>query len=263
EELVAETNPAQRDYELEELFIEAARDNAFEFYYQPKVHLPSATVSSAEALLRWHTKSRKVMVPSQFIDTAERNPVIRPITWWAIKSAVATLSRWSPELSLSVNITPTLLLDDEIVSVVQDALDIFAIDPSRLLLEVTENVMVDNQDIVLKQLARLRKIGIKVSIDDFGTGYSSLSYFRDLPADELKIDKHFVIQMLGSQKDLSIVKTVINLAHNFSLKVVAEGVENKACAVRLKEMGCDILQGVYYDPPLPAEEFEQRYRPTQ
>ena len=234
-----------------------------QLYYQPKVHARHNNLIGAEALMRWHTKSRKVLVPSEFIPTAEQHPVIRPMTWWAIKSALATLSRWSPELSISVNITPTLLLDDEIFSVIRDALDIFAVEPSRLILEVTETIMVDNQEVMLEQLAKLRKIGVKVSIDDFGTGYSSLAYFRDLPTDELKIDKSFVLKMLASPKDRSIVKTVIDLAHNFSLKVVAEGVENKAIAVRLKELGCDLLQGYYYDKPLPLDDFEKRYKPSQ
>ncbi|MGS2723983.1 putative bifunctional diguanylate cyclase/phosphodiesterase [Porticoccus sp. GXU_MW_L64] len=234
-----------------------------QLYYQPKVHARHNNLVGAEALMRWHTKNRKVLAPGDFIHTAEQYPIIRPMTWWAIKSALATLSRWSPELSISVNVTPTLLLDDEILTVIRDALDIFSVEPSRLILEVTENIMVDNQQMMLAQLAKLRKTGVKVSIDDFGTGYSSLAYFRDLPTDELKIDKSFVLKMLGSPKDQSIVKTVIDLAHNFSLKVVAEGVENKAIAVRLKEMGCDILQGYYYDKPLPLDEFNQRYRPSQ
>lgn len=230
-------------------------------YYQPKIHARHNSLLGAEALIRWHTKNRKVITPNLFIPVAEQHSVMRPLTWWVIKSAISTLARWSPELSLSVNIVPTLLLDDEIFSVVQDALDIFGVDPHRLTLEVTENIMVDNQERMLKQLAKLRKLGLRVSIDDFGTGYSSLAYFRDLPTDELKIDKSFVMEMLGSPKDQSIVKTVIGLAHNFSLKVVAEGVENKAIAERLKELGCDILQGHYYDQPLPIEEFEKRYHP--
>ncbi|UTW46337.1 GGDEF domain-containing protein [bacterium SCSIO 12696] len=235
----------------------------FQLHYQPKVHARHNSLVGAEALIRWHTKKREVVLPSEFIHIAEKHTVIRPMTWWVIKSAVATLSRWSPELSISVNVTPSLLLDDEIFIVVRDALDIFSVEPQRLILEVTENIMVDNQAMMLSQLAKLRKTGVKISIDDFGTGYSSLAYFRDLPTDELKIDKSFVMRMLGSPKDQSIVKTVIDLAHNFSLKVVAEGVENKAIAVRLKEMGCDILQGYYYDRPLPLDDFDQRYRPGQ
>jgi len=131
--------------------------------------------------------------------------------------------------------------------------------PQRLTLEVLESIMVDNQEPMLRQLARLRKLGVKVSIDDFGTGFSSLSYFRDLPADEIKIDKSFVMPMLKSGKDHAIVKAVIDLAHNFSLRVVAEGVEDQKIAKRLAELNCDVLQGYVFDKPLPVADFEKRY----
>ena len=167
-------------------------------YYQPKLHAGYRTVVGAEALMRWHTPDNKVVGPNQFIKVAERHGVIKPMTWWAIKSAVSRLAKWPEELSIAVNITPTLLLDDEILSVIKDVLEIHMVKPQRLTLEVLESIMVDNQEPMLKQLARLRKLGVKVSIDDFGTGFSSLSYFRDLPADEIKIDKSFVMPMLSS-----------------------------------------------------------------
>ena len=119
--------------------------------------------------------------------------------------------------------------------------------------------MVENQETMLTQLARFREMGVRVSIDDFGTGFSSLAYFRDLPADEIKIDKCFVIPMLESAKDRAIVKAVIDLAHNFSLKVVAEGVETEKIAEQLAIMRCDVLQGYVYDAPLLVADFEKRY----
>jgi EAL domain-containing protein (putative c-di-GMP-specific phosphodiesterase class I)/GGDEF domain-containing protein len=231
-----------------------------QLYYQPKVHAGYRSLIGAEALMRWHTKDRKVIMPDQFIDVAERHEVIKPMTWWTIKSAVARLARWPEELAIAVNISPVLLMEDEILSVVQDALEIHGVAPARLNLEVTESIMVDNQNVMLSQLARLREIGVKISIDDFGTGFSSLAYFRDLPVDEIKIDKSFVMRMLESEKDHAIVKAVIDLAHNFSLKVVAEGVESMEIAERLADMRCDILQGYVFDKPLPVVEFERQYR---
>ena len=142
---------------------------------------------------------------------------------------------------------------------VQDALDIHGVAARRLNLEVTESIMVDNQEVMLGQLGRLREMGVKISIDDFGTGFSSLAYFRDLPVDEIKIDKSFVMRMLESEKDMAIVRAVIDLAHNFSLKVVAEGVENQAIATALAEMRCDILQGYFFDKPLPIDQFNRSY----
>ena len=230
-----------------------------ELFYQPKVHSRYHSLVGAEALIRWITADKKIVSPDQFIETAEGNDVIRPLTWWVIKSAVARLARWPGEVSIAVNVAPNLLLDDQILSVVKDALDIYGIDPGRLTLEVTERVMVDNQAVMLRQLGRLREFGVKISLDDFGTGFSSLSYFRDLPVDEIKIDQGFVLRMLESEKDYAIVKAVIDLAHNFNMRVVAEGVESLEIGASLAELGCDILQGYVFDKPLRVEEFESGY----
>lgn len=230
-----------------------------ELYYQPKVHAGYHSLVGAEALMRWRPANGDIITPDNFIPVAERNDVIRPMTWWAVKSAVARLARWPDELSIAVNISPTLLLDGQLHSVVRDALEIHGVEPSRLVLEVTERVMVDNQQVMLRELARLWRLGIKVSLDDFGTGFSSLSYFRDLPVDEIKIDQGFVLRMLKSGKDHAIVKAVIDLAHNFSLQVVAEGVETLEIANRLSELKCDVLQGYVFDRPLTVEAFEAGY----
>lgn len=249
----------QEEIKLLERMQIALQRGEFQLYYQPKVHAGYRTLIGAEALIRWHNKEEGVITPDKFIDLAERNEIIKPITWWVIKSAVNRLARWPKQLSIAVNICPSLLLDNDILSVVTDALEIFGVQPSRLNLEVTEKIMIDNQDLMLAQLARLQDIGVKISIDDFGTGFSSLAYFRDLPVDEIKIDQSFVRRMLVSEKDYAIVKAVIDLAHNFALKVVAEGVETIAIADRLAEMRCDILQGYVFDKPLPVEDFEAQY----
>lgn len=230
-----------------------------ELFYQPKVHARYHSLVGAEALIRWITSDNKVVPPDQFIGIAERNSVIAPMTWWVIKSAVARLARWPDQVSIAVNVAPNLLLDDQILSVVSDSLDIYGIDPGRLTLEVTERVMVDDQQVMLNQLGRLRALGVKISLDDFGTGFSSLSYFRDLPVDEIKIDRGFVLRMLESEKDYAIVKAVIDLAHNFSLRVVAEGVESLEIGDKLAELGCDVLQGYVFDKPLQVREFESSY----
>lgn len=232
----------------------------FQLYFQPKIHAGYGTLIGAEALLRWHRGYGKIIGANSFIDLAERNDVIKPLTWWAIKSAVATLSRWPEEMTIAVNLSPALLISDDVVNVVRDALEIYGVKPSRLTLEVTEKIMIDNQQRMIRQLARIKKIGVRVSLDDFGTGFSSLAYFRDLPVDEIKIDQNFVINMLKSKRDMAIVKAVIDLAHNFSMKVVAEGVEDKAIAEKLTEMRCDVLQGYFFDKPLRVDLFEAQYR---
>ena len=238
---------------------EALERGELHLYCQPKIHASYRSLLGAEALIRWHTADKQVITPDRFIDVAERNTIIKPLTWWTIKTAVARLARWPDALSIAVNVSPRLLLEDEILAVVQDALDIHGVAARRLNLEVTESIMVDNQEVMLGQLGRLREMGVKISIDDFGTGFSSLAYFRDLPVDEIKIDKSFVMRMLESEKDMAIVRAVIDLAHNFSLKVVAEGVENQAIATALAEMRCDILQGYFFDKPLPIDQFNSSY----
>ncbi|TDG15907.1 GGDEF domain-containing protein [Seongchinamella unica] len=230
-----------------------------QLYYQPKIHASYQSLVGAEALMRWHTRDKKVIPPGQFIAVAECHDVIRPMTFWAVKSAIARLALWPEELTIAVNIAPQLLLDGQLASVVNDALDIYGVSPARLVLEVTERIMVDNQTTMMEQLADMRVRGVKVSLDDFGTGFSSLSYFRDLPVDEIKIDGSFVMKMLECGKDHAIVKAVIDLAHNFSMKVVAEGVESTEIAERLKDLGCDILQGYVFDRPLEVGTFEASY----
>jgi EAL domain-containing protein (putative c-di-GMP-specific phosphodiesterase class I) len=252
----------KQETELLENMQIALERGEFHLYYQPKVHAGYRNLVGAEALMRWHTRDNQVVTPDTFIDLAERHEIIKPMTWWAIKSAVSRLSRWPDQLSIAVNISPALLLDNDILSVVSDALDIYSVEPNRLNLEVTEKIMISDQERMLAQLARLQDLGMRISIDDFGTGFSSLAYFRDLPVDEIKIDKSFVEHMLESEKDYAIVKAVIDLAHNFNLKVVAEGVHTLAIADRLAEMRCDILQGYVFDRPLPVEEFESQYRIT-
>jgi EAL domain-containing protein (putative c-di-GMP-specific phosphodiesterase class I) len=253
----------KQETELLENMQIALERGEFHLYYQPKVHAGYRNLVGAEALMRWHTPDKEVLTPDRFIDLAERNEIIKPMTWWAIKSAVSRLARWPDQLSVAVNISPALLLENDILSVVSDALDIYGIDPARLNLEVTEKIMISDQERMLAQLARLQDLGLRISIDDFGTGFSSLAYFRNLPVDEIKIDKSFVQHMLDSEKDYAIVKAVIDLAHNFNLKVVAEGVHSLAIADRLAEMRCDVLQGFVFDRPLPVEEFELQYRLNQ
>ncbi len=150
-----------------------------------------------------------------------------------------------------------LLNDDEIVAVTRDALGLYEMDPARLTLEITESGFMEQPERSLTILKQLRDLGTMISIDDFGTGYSSLAYFRNLPATELKIDQTFVNNMCTDPRDEALVKTIIDLAHNFGLTVVAEGVEEKAQVEKLTEMGCDVLQGYLFGEPVPAAEFQK------
>jgi EAL domain-containing protein (putative c-di-GMP-specific phosphodiesterase class I) len=227
----------------------------FELFFQPKMHAGFRTIVGAEALLRWHRSAGYIAPPGEFIEVAERHPVIRPLSWFVLKSAIAQCTQWPAPAGVAVNIPPNLLLDDEISIVLDDTLSIFGLDPKRVTLEVTEGVMVRDTQAMFSRLRKLREIGVRVAIDDFGTGYSSLAYFRELPADELKIDKCFVINMATSPRDAAIVRAVIALAHNLGLRVVAEGVESEAVADMLRRDGCDVLQGFWIGRPMPVDVF--------
>lgn len=231
----------------------------FVAWYQPKIHAGFRTLVGAEALLRWHRSDGKVVPPAVFIDVAERHRVIEPITWFMLKAAIARCASWPGETTVAVNVPPNLLLDGKLGVVIDDALQIHGLAPARLTVEVTEGIMVDDTDAMFEQLRALRRRGVRVAIDDFGTGYSSLAYFRELPADELKIDRCFVMNMRESRKDEAIVKAVISLAHGFGMRVVAEGVETEAIADALAALGCDVLQGYWIDKPLQVADFESSY----
>ncbi|MEM7078466.1 MAG: EAL domain-containing protein [Pseudomonadota bacterium] len=248
----------QQEHELLASLREAVERGEFVLFFQPKVNAAFRNVVGAEALLRW-LKDDKLLTPEHFIHVAERHDIIRPITTWVVKSAIARCARWQGDVGVSVNLPPTILQDDGLIHTVQDVLELQSVAPQRVTLEITESVMAQNFDAVLEQLSGLRELGLRISIDDFGTGYSSLAYFRDLPADEIKIDRCFVQNLLASKPDAAIVKSIIDLARNFGLNVVAEGVEDEATAAMLLDLGCDTLQGYLLDKPLPAEDLEKRH----
>ncbi|MDH3643258.1 MAG: bifunctional diguanylate cyclase/phosphodiesterase [Gammaproteobacteria bacterium] len=227
----------------------------FVMYFQPKIHAAYRNVVGAEALMRWHVPNQGVRLPGEFLPYAESASISRSLTWFSIKSAVAQCAGWPETLSVAVNIPPTLLHDPDLVPTVQDALAIFGVACERLTLEITEEAMIAHPEQALVALGSLRDAGVRVAIDDFGTGFSSLAYFRDLPVDELKIDRSFVSQMLKQPKDHGIVKAIIDLAHNFSMQVVAEGIEDEDTADALQALGCDTLQGFWIGKPIPADQF--------
>ena len=227
-------------------------------YYQPKVDLAKSRVSSVEALVRWQHPEHGFLSPDEFIPMAERTGLIRPLTTWVINAALKQGEKWHQKglkLGIAVNLSPAALLDTDLPNVIVGMLSLHEIPGDYITFEVTEGSMIKDPDLALKILSRLADMGIKISIDDFGTGYSSLAYLKKLPAKELKIDKSFVLDMLESESDAVIVKSIIDLGHNLSMQVVAEGVENKETAVKLKALGCDIIQGFYFSKPLNHEDL--------
>lgn len=248
------TNPLRRIREVEQAF----ERGEFVMYFQPQVLASYQSIVGAEALMRWHDPEQGVRAPAEFIPYLDQSALMAEVSWFAIKSSVAQAAEWPSSVSISVNVSPRLLHDQQLSHSVSDALSIFGLDPERLILEITEDAMIENPAETIAVLGRLRALGIKIAIDDFGTGYSSLGNFRDLPVDELKIDRSFVASMLTHPRDNDIVKSIIDLAHTFDMRVVAEGVEDEETAEALRALGADLLQGYWFAKPLPSEQFRRR-----
>lgn len=232
-------------------------------YYQAKQDIHTRQITGAEALVRWAHPERGLVGPGKFIPLAERSRFIDAVTLWGINKAAHRASQWLEEgleLTISVNLSASNLEDPDLPGYVARTLELWRLKPEMLCLEITETTFMDRSGHILNTLNKLKEIGVKLSIDDFGTGYSSLAYLKDLPVDELKIDQAFVFKMHQSHDDEMIVRTIINLGHNFGLKVTAEGVEDDAQYNELKRLGCDIAQGYYIARPVPPNEFLAKLR---
>lgn len=234
--------------------------NAFELHYQPLVDR-TGQILGAEALIRWITPEGKSIPPSEFIPLAEQTGLIRELGKWVIETACKKLAAWSCKtqtkaLSLSVNVSPRQFQMGDFVRGLVEATDRAGVDPRRLTLEITENCVASDLDALSARMLALRSFGFKLSLDDFGTGYSSLAYLRNLPLDQLKIDRSFVNDILIDVHDYNISKTVVELGRTLGLAVVAEGVESASQYDVLRTLGCNGFQGYYFGRPMPEHEFD-------
>ncbi len=236
----------------------AILENQITVHYQPKIALKSGRVTGVEALVRWWQSTEELIPPDRFIPLAEKTGLIDALTQRVLETSLADARTWSekwPELTLAVNLSPSMLsnleLPDRIASIVRS----YELDPGRLILEVTESGAMESPDQTMEILARLRLKGVQLSIDDFGAGHSSLLQLYRLPYGELKIERSFVIDALDSQEAATIIHATIELGHRLGLKVVAEGVEDKLTAEWLAQLQCDIGQGNFFSAPLPSAEF--------
>jgi len=229
--------------------------NELTAHYQPKLHMRSGIMTRAEVLARWNHPHRGHLGPAHFIPLAERTGLIRPVTNWLLDHTLAQCRTWQDAgapIHVAVNVSARSLLDPELPVKVQQSLDRWQVDPRFLKIEITESSIMADPAHALGILSMLQSMGVRLSIDDFGTGYSSLTHLRELPVDEIKIDKSFVIGMRTSDADAAIVRTVIDLAHNLGKQVCAEGVEDEETWLLLKELGCDLAQGYWIARPMAA-----------
>ena len=229
----------------------------FEVFYQPIVNLAENRVSGFEALLRWNHPTRGRVLPSEFIPLAEETGLIVAIGEWVIRQACAEAMTWPSDLRVAVNASPVQFRSKSLVPAVISALAASGLRPDRLELEITETVLMHNNDATLAMLHQLRSLGVRISMDDFGTGYSSLSYLRSFPFDKIKIDQTFVRDLVEKPDSIAIIRAVAGLGHSFGMTTTAEGVETQQQLDQMRAEGCTEVQGYFYSKPLPASDVAQ------
>ena len=226
--------------------------------YQPIVSLRTGGIAGFEALLRWMHPSRGMVSPLEFISVAEETGLIIPIGQWVLNQACRQTREWQkryrqkPPLQISVNLSPKQFMQRDLIDQISLALDSGGLSPGSLKVEITEGMAMQNVESTMQMLGQLQALGIAISLDDFGTGYSSLSYLHRFPISTLKIDQSFVSSMSNNQESLEIVRTILGLARNLKMEVIAEGVETLEQAVELRAMNCDYGQGFYFSKALNA-----------
>ncbi len=233
--------------------------NDFTLNYQPQVNLVNGTVCGAEALLRWKHPGKGFVSPAEFIPVAEETGQIILIGEWVLRTACAQLAEWRRQgitkFPMSVNLSVRQLRQPDLAQMIVSILEETGLHPNDLELEITEGVMMNDAQASMSFMRKMNELGVKLAIDDFGTGYSSLSYLKKMPLDRLKIDQSFIRDVVTDENDAAIVRSTINLGHQFKLQVIAEGVETLEQLDFLRAWGCDEIQGYFFSRPLPAEEF--------
>lgn len=254
----------EKNLEIETYLETAIPHNELQLFFQPKLNLQSNEIHSMEALLRWQHPKLGNVSPGVFIPIAEETGVIWKIDEWVLERACKQNKIWNETrnrpLRVAVNISAMHFSHPDFVDMVAYVLNKTDLSPELLELEITETTILNNPDECALNVSKLREMGVTVSIDDFGTGYTSLNYLRKFTFDYLKIDRSYVKEMIASKEALAIIKTIIELAHELELKVIAEGVEEESTLQCLKQIGCDEIQGYYISRPVPKDEFESLLR---
>lgn len=242
----------------------AVINKEFILHYQPQVDLCDGSIIGAEALARWEHESMGPVSPGDFIPVIEELGLVIPFTEWLITEVAAQRTIWKKlgfdKLKLAFNISSKQFIQQKLPEKVSESLALHDLEGLLLELEMTESVLAQTGHETLAILQELKKLNLTISIDDFGTGYSSLAYLKAFPIDIIKVDRLFIKDMLKSERDASIVKAIIALAHGLGVKVVAEGVEEKNQFILLRETGCNFAQGYLFSPAIPVQEFEQMLR---
>lgn len=249
---------------LENALRQAIEHDEFQLYYQPKSDCTLSRITGAEALVRWHRPAFGMMGPDRFVAIAEETGLIIPIGEWILKTACLQAGVWAKKMQdfrVAINLSPRQLLADDFIDVLDAILTETRTDPNWIELEITESLLMHDLETATSRLKQIQERGIRVAMDDFGTGYSSLSYLKLLPIQTLKIDRSFVQAYNGNpaSNEAAFIKTIVSLGLILNMTVVAEGVENQFQLELLQSYGCQVFQGYYLSPPVPKDEFQQRW----
>ncbi len=226
--------------------------------YQPKFDLRTTKIVGVEALLRWPHPERGILAPEEFLPLVRRDGLMGPVNDFVVNRALDDAVVWhaaSVDVPVAVNLFPPTLANLKLPGAIAHALAARGLSSAALTVEITEHLFIDNMERTQTVLEQLRRNGIRIVIDDFGTGYCTLSYLRDLPIDEVKLDRNFIAPILVDRRAAVIVRAVVDLVHALGLTIVAEGVEDAETAARLREYGCDVGQGYFLSPPVTSEEL--------
>ena len=252
---------AMQNLVMETKLHQALKNNEFELYYQPKVDAITHKILGAEALIRWVHPTEGLIFPDQFIPLAEETGLIKQMGAWTIHEACRQNKHWQieglPKIKMSVNLSPKQFQQQDLITIVENALDAAQLESVYLDLEIVESAAMHDIEQTITTLKQLKWLGLSISLDDYGTGYSTLFYIKQFSVDCLKIDRSFICNLMSDSGDKAIVSSTITLAHELGLTVVAEGVENEQQLAWLQDKGCDEIQGYYFSRPLPASEFKE------
>lgn len=256
------------DERLKQVFLEnraleldlgsALTNGEFELHYQPLHELSTDQIAGFEALLRWRHPQRGMIAPGTFIGLAEQSGLIVPLGEWVLREAMAEAATWEGDLTVAVNVSAVQMRGEDLLRQVVSALSVTGLDPRRLELEITETVLMQDQDPGLSLLHRLRALGVRIALDDFGTGYSSLNYLRSFPFDKIKIDRCFIEDLSEGGESGAIVESVLDLAARLNMQTIAEGVEDASQLDALRQRGCQQVQGYLISQAVPAAKLPVR-----
>ena len=241
----------------------AMDNNEFCLYLQPIISIKRNRIIGFESLLRWNNPERGLVSPEEFIPIAEETGLINEIGFWVLQESCRQIKQWNdkyPEhksLYISVNLSPVQFLQKGLIEKIDSYLKSISFDTINLRLEITESILMENPDAAAQILRDLKSRNIRLYLDDFGTGYSSLSYVHNFPFDTIKIDRSFISKLTTGDEHVGMVKTIIAVARNFNMDILAEGVETKEQLLILEELGCYTIQGYYFSKPVTVLEAEK------